>query len=352
LRTARLHSTTRRTLAALPFCLGALAFVPTIAEAQTASPEDVAAARGLGTEGTRLADAGDCKNAIPKLEAAEKLFHAPTTLGRLGECQVATGKLVAGTENLNRVVRESLAPNAPAAFVAAKKRAEGVLAAAKPRIGTLRIHVDGPTADKITLTVDGLAVSTALLDADRPTDPGVHEVSATAPGYKPGQVSVNVGEAGQSAASLKLVADPDAVANSTTPATVGPTTPLGPTPAEKPASSGNGMRIGSYVALGVGGVGVALGAIFGSMALGTKSKLDKDCQNKICPTSSQSDVDALSTQSTVSTIGFIVGAVGVGAGVTLLVLSNKHQTTTGEAPKPTVSPWVGLGSAGVRGTFE
>ena len=71
--------------------------------------ENVAAARSLGLQGIKLADAGDCRGAIEKLSRAESLYHAPSILGRLGECQVNVGQVVAGTENLNRVVREELA---------------------------------------------------------------------------------------------------------------------------------------------------------------------------------------------------------------------------------------------------
>ena len=72
-------------IGALPLCLGVF-FTAGSAYAQTPSPEDMAAARSLGTAGVQLADKGDCVTAIPKLDAAEKLFHAPTTLERLGEC--------------------------------------------------------------------------------------------------------------------------------------------------------------------------------------------------------------------------------------------------------------------------
>ena len=48
--------------------------------------ENVAAARSLGMQGIKLADAGDCQGAIEKLSRAESLYHAPSILGRLGEC--------------------------------------------------------------------------------------------------------------------------------------------------------------------------------------------------------------------------------------------------------------------------
>src|SRR5438132_180639 len=87
----------------------------TLAVAHTAhaQAENVAAARSLGILGVQLADAGKCPEAIEKLERAESLYHAPTILGRLGECRVNVGQVVQGTEDLNRVVREQLPANAP-----------------------------------------------------------------------------------------------------------------------------------------------------------------------------------------------------------------------------------------------
>src|SRR5690349_18240562 len=104
--------------------------------------ENVAAARSLGLQGIKMADAGDCKGAIEKLSRAESLYHAPSILARLGECQVQVGQIVLGTENLNRVVREQLAPNAPKAFRDAKERAKSVLNTALPKLARLTVKVD------------------------------------------------------------------------------------------------------------------------------------------------------------------------------------------------------------------
>jgi hypothetical protein len=348
----RVYRTTRSRLAWPPLC-ASLLLVAASAGAQTASPEDIAAARSLGTDGTRLADSGDCNAAIPKLDAAEKLYHAPTTLDRLGECQISVGRLVAGTESLNRVVREQLAPNAPTAFVTAKKRAEQALQAAMPRIGNLKIHVDGAPPDKVTMTVDGVAVSAAILDADRPTDPGNHEVRVEAVGYKPSSAVVTVREGAESAVSLKLEVDPTAVAAPAPPAgpAAGTTGSIAVSTAAPP-SGPNPMRTFAYVAFGAGGVGLALGTVFGVLALGNKSTLDQACTNKVCPATSQSDINSIGTNSTVSTLGFVLGAAGVGTGIVLLVLSHKNEAAAYEPPRPHVEPWIGLGTAGVGGTFQ
>ncbi|HZU85039.1 MAG TPA: hypothetical protein VE987_19040 [Polyangiaceae bacterium] len=352
----------RRAPKAAAVLLGAaaVAFGPA-ARAQGATPEDIASARVLGTEGVRLAEAGDCKGAIVKLAAAEKLYHAPTTLERLGECQVKVGQLIAGTEALNRVVRETLAPGAPQAFVAAQQRAGQVYAASFPRIGKLRIHVDGAPADKVSVTVDGVSVPSALLDAERPTDPGPHEVNATAAGYKTATTSVTLADGSTSAVSLSLEPDPNAAASATNlagPAAQPGATQAGATPAPQPAAPTPDRtppnRVPAFVLLGIGGAGIVVGSVFGIMALGTKSTLDNACPNKSCPNpSSQSDIDALGTRALVSNVGFGVGLVSAAVGTVLLVTAHGGESpAAGSTSTRRIAPWVGLGAAGVGGIFE
>jgi len=345
-------------LCALPLCFGALVAVSPARAQSTPSAEDMASARALGTEGVRLADLGDCAGAIPKLEAAEKLFHAPTTLERLGECQIKVGKLVAGTESLNRVAREPLPANAPAPFVAARQRAQDALTPALPRIGKLRIHVDGAPPDKVTVTVDGAAVPSVLFDSDRPTDPGNHEVQAVAAGYKTATSTVSLQEGGAAQVALKLEPDPNAIAappaagavpaGSVTPA--GSTTPASPAAATS-SGGGKGLAIGAFA---VGGAGLILGATFGALALSAKSKLDGECGSSktACPASAQSDINSLSTKATVSTIGFGVAIAGAATGVILLLTSHGSEAQAPPSPAAArVSPWIGFGAAGLEGSF-
>lgn len=338
--------------------MGAL-FTTGSAAADAPSPEDVAAARSLGVAGVQLADAGDCQTAIPKLDASEKLFHAPTVLERLGECEIKVGRLVAGTEHLNRVVREPLLPNAPPAYAAARQRAQAALGPALSRIGKLRIHVVGAPPDKVIVTVDGESVPSVLFDSDRPTDPGAHELKAVATGYKTATSTVTLQDGAAASLSLSLEPDPNAAIAAPSPPASGlapnpaaaPTMPAAPaTPvASAPTSgggAGKGLAIGSLV---VGGVGLVIGSVFGVMALGSKSSLDSACPTKTsCPSSSQSTIDSLSTNATISTVGFGVGIVGVAIGAIVLATSHGSEAT----PTAGVRPWIGLGMAGLAGRFE
>lgn len=311
---------------------------------------DVAAARALGQEGVRLADNGNCPEAVEKLQRAERIFHAPTTLTRLGECQIQMGKLVDGTESLNKVVREQLAGNAPAAFAQAQERAKKLLAETKPRIARLKIAVAGPPDVPWTVKVDGEPMPLANLNMNRPMDPGEHVVEATAPGYKVAKAKVNLPEGGTDSVALTLEVDPNAPKPEANPAPAAPGSPQ-PTTQETPRGEAYApppSRVPAYVALGVGVVGVGVGAAFGVLAMGKKSDLDDACSGGVCPASARDTLDSGETFGTVSTVGFIVGAVGLVAG-TYLLLSTPSSSARVEAARPLKrGVYVGVDHVGLK----
>jgi hypothetical protein len=319
--------------------------------------ENVAAARSLGTQGIQLAEAGDCRGAIEKLSRAEALYHAPSILGRLGECQVKVGQIVLGTENLNRVVREQLAANAPKAFRDAQERAKGVLAAALPKIARLTVRVDPPDA-RPQVSVGGTLLPTALIGVERPTDPGTHEVVVTAPGYLEKKTTVSLGEGGAQELAIQLEKDPNAVAAAAV--TAAPAATPAPTPASAPPADSAPKKDNTlaYVALGIGGAGLIVGTVTGFVAMGKKS--DLECQNKSCPSSQEDTLNSAKTMATVSTVSFVVGLVGVGTGVVLLLTGNKSGKASVATPHVAkrelqrgvrLEPWLGSDAAGLQGTF-
>jgi hypothetical protein len=314
---------------------------PALARADDA--QDIAAARTFGTEGVILADAGKCAEAIPKLERAEKLHHAPTTAERLGECLVDTGKVLAGTELLKKLLREPLPNKAPPPFVAAVSRAQKVLDRAMPRIATMHIAVVAPAGTKASVTLDGEPVSDALVDADFPADPGTHAVKATAPGFVTATASVKLGDGEKARVELKLVADPNAKVVVAPPPP--PTNPV--TKEEPPQTDGmSPLRITSFALVGVGVIGVGVGAVTGIIAAGRKSDLDASCPNKTCVQGStaEDDLSGAKTLGNVSTISFIAGGVLLAAGGALFFLSAPSRTG--------ITPAIGPGYAGLRGSFE
>ena len=297
------------------------------AQAEEDSAAETAAARALAVDGLKLAQAGKCEEAIPKLDRAEKLHHSAIVLSHLGECEVSEGKLVEGTEMLRKVLREALPPNPSPALSKAYEHAQSTLDSAKPKIAGLTISVNVPQGTDLHLTVDGQAVASTLLDSELPADPGDHVVEATATGFLKASSRVTLTTADKKTVTLKLEVDPNAPVpsapsasddakvsgvapspqNGVAPRAITPVTPAPPPQAPSHAAA--------YVSWGVGLVGVGAGTAFGLIAL--KDKHGLNCTSNVCPSSSRDSVDTAKRSGNISTIAFGVGGAGLVLGTVL-----------------------------------
>jgi hypothetical protein len=269
----------------LPILLLAAAATTTagVAHADPNNPTDgdKAAARPFAIEGLRLVQAGNCREAVEQLERAEALVHAPTTAVPLAQCEIQLGKIIAGTELLNRVLNETLAPNAPASFAEAKKQARGILDAATPKIAKLRIHVETPPGvqPNADVTVDGQPVPRVLLDNDRPTDPGPHHIEARQAGVGTAEAEVSLTEGQTAQVALRLAGGGGGVVTSTagTPDPYGQgvvTTPVAPAAAADAGASWMAFEFGLRMAFGLP---------FGSATGGTGNDLNHFISNMFVP---------------------------------------------------------------------
>jgi hypothetical protein len=311
--------------------------------------ERIATARALGIEGVTLAEAGRCVEATDRLSRAEALHHAPTTLERLGECHVMLGHLVVGTEMLQRVVREPLATGAPAPFVAAHARAQTVLDKALPLIGTLRVHVEGagPALEDVVVRIDGEPIAAAMLDVDRPTDPGDHAIEASAKGRAPASTTAKVAQGAHHTVTLTL--DP-AVAvppPPPPPPTTGPLLPP-PPPAGGEPTGGSSRWLG-WTLGGVGVAGLAVGGVFGAKTFSDKSTLRNECTGNRCPSRASGDISTANTDAMVANVAFIGGAALVAGGIVLLLVHPSASAPAAAQGRITTS--VGPGWAGLQGSF-
>ena len=320
--------------------------VATPAHAQNAA--DKATARQLGLEGEDALNKKDYKTAEDKFKRADALYHALTLTLGLARAQSANGKLVAAQESYNRVLHEGAPPGSPPAFVRAVEDARKEVDAVSAQVAQVVISVAG--ADEPTVTLDDAPFPNAALGIKRPVDPGDHVVKATAKGYKPGEAHFTVLPAAEGSASITLEADPNAVV-AQQPTGLG----TAPPPVAGTGSKSSINKTIGYAALGVGAAGVVVGGIFGALALGAHGSLSDSCPNGNCPNSKSDDVSSYHTKGTVSTIGFIVGGVGLAAGAILILTAPKAQADTqiGKVlPKRGfISPYLGAGSAGVLGSF-
>jgi outer membrane protein len=228
------------------------------------------------------------------LEKAESLVHAPTTAVPLAMCNIQFGRLVAGTEILQRVINEPLPPNAPPAFIAAQRDARGMLDAATPRIARLRIHVDmlGGVPPNLEVFVDNQRVPLVLLDNDRPTDPGQHHIVVRQPGGASTEMDVSVGEGQVTPVSLRLAgggayAGAPVTGGIPDPYGQGVITPPPPPPGGQPGAVGAASPadmglIGPWNAFEFG-ARLAFGVPLGSVAGGNGNDLSNFVSNQIVP---------------------------------------------------------------------
>jgi hypothetical protein len=190
-----------------------------------------------------------------------------------------------------------------------------------------------------SVTMDGVLLAPTLDGTSIAVDTGPHTFRFEAPGLDPFEEKLLIRE-GDKARHEHVVMQPQAAPGP--PAGSGSPAPPTATGDGRPADRA-GMRIGAYASFGAGVAGIAVGSIFGALAVGNKSGLSAHCSSGACPASEQSDINGLATNGAVSTVGFAVGVAGLAAGTMLFLLSRGH-----DAPADTHAF---IGPGGLEGRF-
>ena len=325
--------------------------------AQAATEEEKSGARAAATQGQAAFEGKRWAQALDLFTRAEALVHSPVHLLYKARSLVQLGQLVKANETYLSITREQTETASPA-VMKARDDARKEQATLEPRLASLTVNVVGDGAAGVTVTMDGAPVPSALVGVARPADPGQHTLRASGTGVESDSQTVTLKEGGTGTVTLQLKAAPNAAPPVATPA-AGPAAepaPLTSTVDSSTLSKGNSLRTGSYVAFGVGAVGLVAGTVFALKAKGKYSDGNDLCQGQDPCQLTQAEAthrDQLGkdgdSAKTLSIVGFIVGGVGVAAGTTLFVLSNKHDG--GETATASVQPWIGLGSAGLSGRF-
>jgi hypothetical protein len=336
--------------------LVALALIPRPAQADP-SATDKAAARALALEAIQaLEEKKDFAGALERFKRADALFHAPTlTLGQ-ARAYVGLGRWVEALVLYNQTMHEALPPNPSQAFIEAVQAATTEHNALSPRIPTVIVNVTG--AKDPSVTIDGTAVPGAALGVKRPVDPGKHVIRAAAPGYVTAEATVMSVEGKGETIPLELKAIPPPTVpkvESKAPAPVVKPVPVSspaaappaPVSASKEEPKSSTRTILTATAFGVGGVGMILGVTTGVLAANAHRDLEAACPRGTCPPASFSTLDRYQLMGALSTTGFILGGAGVAAGVVIVLVPAR----SGARQARSLTPLVGPGFAGLRGTF-
>ncbi len=327
----------RRSIAPLLLSLS-IGLSSALAHAQ--SDEDKAAARSLATQGAQALDGKKYAEALDLVQRAEQLVHAPTHLLMIARAQVGLGRYVAAKETYLKLMREELAPKAPDAFKNAQASAKEEVAAIEPKIGQLKVVLEGAGQRKITVKIDDVLIPGALIGVFKPTDPGKHEVVAYPPGLSPvkGMIELKEGEK----KDLKLVIpegpagpgvpdnpqdNPDQKPKQPPPGDGGNNVkPPPPAETAEPTGFMSPMR-GAGIGVGAAGlIGVVVGSIFAAKGFSTSSKADEAftaCTTKPTAGCQQTvtDLDNQAAQEkTIGTIGLVAGGALLVTGAVLLAV--------------------------------
>ncbi len=309
---------------------------------QKPSAADMETARTLFQEGRQLREQGNISGALEKFKAAHALAGTPVTGINLAQTQAAVGQLVEARETCLRILRMPVQVDETERSAEARRDASQLARDLEPRIPSVLIRVEGVEAGVTpTLTIDGQALPPAAIGLVRKVNPGAHAIKASAYGYyeTSEQLTVREGEAKELTLSLRRMP----------PGEVPPPEPTGqPDGSTTVIQGSSGMSSLAVTGFIVAGSGAAIGTISGLLAMQKASDLEGACTNNQCPPDAHGDVDSGRMFGTVSTLAFGVAAVGLAVGIWGVATQDEEPEKKRQAG---VSPWIGLGSAGVGGVF-
>lgn len=290
----------------LIFVASLLASLVSLASPRIVSAEGKSQADVLFDEGTALMNAGKYADACPKLEQSVKLDPGVGGMLWLADCFERAGRTASAYNEFRAAEKLAVDTKDPKGRdKVANKRA----VALEPKLSKLILVPPTPVPAGLEITRDGERVDISQLGASVIVDPGSHDIVVSAPGSKRWEKSVDVPPGGGTA-SVVLVVVSD----------------VPEPPPQEPSDLGTPIRIGGLVAAGVGLVGVGIGAAFGLVA---SSNLSDSNADNHCDAQNTCDAVGLGLRSdaksaaTISTIGFIAGAVLVAGGLTMFVLAPK-----------------------------
>jgi len=299
--------------------------------AAVAVAEPTSADKSLATqlfkEGRALVDQGRYTEGCRKLEESQRLDPGGGTLLNLALCHEKEGRTATAWTEFTEALGIARKDDRPQRAEIAQQHIEAL----EPTLSRLVVQIP-PASDLPDLEIkrDGTAIRRAAWGTAMPIDPGDHVIEAFALGKLPWKQTVTV----PPKAETKTIAVP-----------VLENAPVAPTPS---ASTSSGQMPGTFievrrsvnpaawVAYGIGALGVGAGTYFGLRAMSDQRTADDNCPQDKCVNRTGTSANANAIKwANISTVGFGVGALGIGLG-TFLLLS--RGTTT--IPSTAASPWI------------
>jgi hypothetical protein len=283
---------------------------------------------GLAEMKAKLYDKG-----CPILAQSQLLDPQPGTLFTLAVCQERRGHIATAVTLYDEYL--ALYQRLPTAQQVQQSSRPQVAKENRDKLApevpllTLSLPPDAPAGTVVKR--DGKAVAATALGVALPVNPGDHEITTEAPRGPVWELSITLAKGDKQIVSLEVRPPP-------APAKTGPSE----------------RRVAAYVTGGVGIAALTLGGVLGGIALAQKGTIKQHCGSAIedahpinCDSTGLDAVSTGKTMAAASTVGLIIGAVGVGTGVVLLLTEPKQPATGTRAPRIAA----GLLSAGPAGAM-
>jgi hypothetical protein len=332
----------------LPFVLAGLL---ACASALAGTPAEEA--KELFVKGREAMKRGDNLAALALFESSQRAFPAPGTLTNMALVEEQLGRLASAWRHFGEVAA-GLPANDPRAEVARQH-----LSSLETRLPRLRVDRAPGAPASMVVKLDGVDVAADALGRDQPVDPGRHVVVASAPGVageRRFEATLSEGQRAVLAVEPPAAAPPPAppppVASARAPVAppaASSSAPVAPPPPPAASAPGSGQRVVGYSFIGLGVVGVGVGAVMGALTLGKKTDVEQCMSDAACLPQTGRDAESSGrTFGAVSTVGFVAGGL-LAAGGVVLVLTAPKAATTGATLAPLALP--GGGGAALGGRF-
>lgn len=274
--------------------------------------------------------------ACPKLADSYRREPTGEKIFELGRCHYEQGRIATAYWEL----REAFDIAKRDGRADRMKPAKAMLDDIEPKLPKLHIAVAFKASSLPGFEVkrNGAPIRPQEWGTDLPADPGVHTITAMAPGYEPMIETVELRPDGTTGRISVLSLEPKGAK----PKAAAPA-PLRPE-ADKPSTPWNVQRTAGLVFGGVGVGAIGAGAVLGLRASSVQSDSDAHCKGSQCDPEGRRMRDSAETLGTASTLMLIGGGVAAAGGLMLfLTAPAPSQERTAKGPSIT---HVGVGPTG------
>ncbi|MBW2523570.1 MAG: hypothetical protein JRI23_05320 [Deltaproteobacteria bacterium] len=287
-------------------------------------PDDDVEAEEPGPDAGQLFDqglqdmlAGKYETGCPALKQSYELEPLAGALFTLAECEAKWGKLGTAARHYRQYLSkfQSMTPEQQEKQRGRDQIARDQIDVLKGAAPQVQIVVPADAPEGTIIKLDGEQLDPVELASPVMVDPGAHQVTIEVPGgAAPNAYDFEVTESERTAVRLEL---PEGAAVDD---------------GGDGASIDFGLREGSYIVGGVGAVFLIVGIIAGGITMGKKGTIEDNCDGNACNAEGLDAADSASTTGAVSTVGFIVGPVLLGAAVVMFLLGGDDEAEPSDEP--------------------